>query len=539
MKLIRKNSKLSLIYVPYSGIIFSMKSLPETLPNETNALHKMVLDYQSTVDQLQEKLSWYEEQFRLLKHQRFGRSSEKCPDQMELFNEAESILDGLQGEPDLEETISYQRKKPGRKPLSQHIPREVIRYELPEAERLCDCGHALHEVGEDKSEQLEIIPAQIKVIEHVQVKYGCRACENGIISAPKPAQPIPRSFASASLLAYIIVAKFMDSLPLYRQETIFKRLSIDLSRATLSNWVLKSAELLQSFYDRLHELLILQKILQADETTLNVVQDGRETKSKSYMWLYQSGGHESEHPIVLYDYQATRAGAHAARFLQGFSGHLQVDGYAGYHALASDECILVGCMAHARRKFDEAMKALPKESRKNKMGMAQTALRKFTRLYALEKQFKDLTIEQRYLLRQEKSKPLLEDLKQWCDDNLTKTTKDSTIGKAIRYTINQWDKLSRYIDDGNIQIDNNAAERHIKPFVIGRKNWLFNQTPRGANASAILYSLVRTAVANNLEPFDYLKYLLTELPKLGRHYEKEALDKFLPWNLTEKIKPLR
>nr|WP_263459155.1 IS66 family transposase [Bathymodiolus platifrons methanotrophic gill symbiont] len=242
------------------------------------------------------------------------------------------------------------------------------------------------------------------------------------------------------------------------------------------------------------------------------------------------GGHESEHPIVLYEYQATRAGAHAANFLQGFSGHLQVDGYAGYHALASDDCILVGCMAHARRKFDEALKALPKESRKNKMGMAQTALRKFARLYALEKQFKGLTIEQRYLLRLEKSKPLLEDLKQWCDNNLTKTAKDSAIGKAIRYTINQWDSLTRYIDDGNIQIDNNAAERHIKPFVIGRKNWLFNQTPRGANASALLYSLVQTAVANNLEPFDYLKYLLTALPKLGRHYKPEALDQFLPWN---------
>ncbi|TXK98777.1 hypothetical protein BMR10_01900, partial [Methylococcaceae bacterium CS4] len=307
-----------------------MKSLPETLPDETNALQKMVLDYQSTVDQLQEKLKWYEEQFCLFQHQRFGASSDTCPDQMELFNEAESIFDSLkQDDSDLEETISYQRKKPGRKPLSKHIPREVVRYELPEAERVCECGHALHEAGEDKSEQLEIIPAQIKVIEHVQVKYGCRACEIGIISAPKPAQPIPRSFASASLLAYIIVAKFMDSLPLYRQETIFKRLSIDLSRATLSNWMLKVAELLMPFYDRLHELLILQKILQADETTLNVIQDGRETKSKSYMWLYHSGGHESEHPIVLYEYQATRAGAHAANFLQGFSGHLQVDGYAG------------------------------------------------------------------------------------------------------------------------------------------------------------------------------------------------------------------
>jgi transposase len=517
----------------------TMKSLPEPLPNDIDALHKMVQDYQFTVEQLQEKLSWYEEQFRLFQHRRFGASSEKHPEQMELFNEAESILDALpQDEGELEETITYQRKKPGRKPLSQHIPREVVRYELPEAERVCACGHALHEAGEDKSEQLEIIPAQIKIIEHVQVKYGCRACENGLLTAPKPAQPIPRSFASASLLAYIIVAKFMDSLPLYRQEMIFKRLSIDLSRATLSNWVLKSAELLMPFYDRLHQHLLRQKILQADETTLNVIQDGRDTQAKSYMWLYQSGGHETLCPIVLYEYQPTRAGQHAVTFLQGFAGYLQVDGFAGYHALASDDCLLVGCMAHARRKFDEALKALPIASRDNKFGMAPTALRKFRALYALEKQFKDLTIEQRYLLRQEKSKPLMADLKQWCDDNMAKTTKDSLLGKAIRYTINQWDALVRYLEDGNLQIDNNAAERRIKPFVIGRKNWLFNQTPRGADASALLYSLVQTAVANNLEPFDYLKYLFTEIPKLGRHYEPEALDQFLPWNLTEIIEPL-
>jgi len=257
------------------------------------------------------------------------------------------------------------------------------------------------------------------------------------------------------------------------------------------------------------------------------------------MWLYQSGGHETACPIVLYEYQATRAGQHAVTFLQGFAGYLQVDGFAGYHALESDNCLLVGCMAHARRKFDEALKALPAASRDNKFGMAPTALRKFRTLYALEKQFKGLTKEQRYLLRQEKSKPLMEDLKQWCDDNVAKTTKDSALGKAIRYTINQWDYLVRYLEDGNLQIDNNAAERHIKPFVIGRKNWLFNQTPRGADASALLYSLVQTAVANNLEPFDYLKYLFTEIPKLGRHYEPEALDQFLPWNLTDKIVPLK
>ena len=516
-----------------------MKSLPESLPTDTSTLHKMVHDYQLTVDEMTEKLKWYEEQFRLLKHHRFGASSEKRSDQMDLFNEAESILDSLGlDEEKIEETLTYQRKKPGRKPLSKHIPREIIRHELPESERVCQCGHVLHEAGEDTSEQLEIIPAQIKVIEHVQVKYGCRACENGMITAAKPAQPIPRSFASASLLAYIIVAKFMDSLPLYRQEVIFKRLSIDISRATLSNWVLKSAELLTPFYDRLHEHLIRQKIIQADETTLNVIQDGRETKSKSYMWLYQSGSQDVEYPIVLYDYQATRAGQHAKLFLQGFSGHLQVDGFAGYHVLEADDCFLVGCMAHARRKFDEALKALPKASRRNKMGMVQTALRKITRLYAIEKQIKDLTAEQRYLIRLEKSKPILDDLKQWCEKSVTRTSKDSVLGKAIRYTLNQWAYLIRYLEDGNLQIDNNAAERHIKPFVIGRKNWLFNQTPRGADASAILYSLVQTAIANNLEPFEYLSYLFTELPKLGRHYEAEELDPLLPWNSTEKIKPL-
>jgi transposase len=499
----------------------------------------MVRDYQLTVDQMTEKLKWYEEQLRLFKHHQFGVSSEKLSDQMDLFNEAESVLDivGLD-EDEPEESISYPRKKPGRKPLSKHIPRETIRHELPHSERVCQCGHALHEAGEDSSEQLEIIPAQIKVIEHIQVKYGCRACENGIITAPKPTQPIPRSFASASLLAYIIVAKFMDSLPLYRQEVIFKRLSIDISRATLSNWVLKSAELLAPFYDRLHEHLIRQKIIQADETTLNVIQDGRDTKSKSYMWLYQSGSHHTEYPIVLYDYQATRAGLHAKNFLQGFSGYLQVDGFAGYHVLKADDCFLVGCMAHARRKFDEALKALPKKSRHNKMGMVQTALRKFTRLYAIEKRIKDLSAEQRYLVRQEKSKRLLDDLKQWCEQSVTKTSKDSVLGKAIRYTLNQWTYLICYLEDGNLQIDNNGAERHIKPFVIGRKNWLFNQTPRGADASAILYSLVQTAIANNLEPFEYLEYLFIELPKLGRHYEAEALDQFLPWNSTEKIKAL-
>jgi len=513
----------------FFSIIHPMSSTNKTLPEDTPALQNMVLELQS-------KVNWYEEQFRLLKHKQFGTSSEKDahPD---FFNEAETLAD--EEEPEARETITYERKKPGRKPLPKELPRKVVRHELPETEQVCDCGHHLHEIGEETSEQLEIIPAQVYVVEHVQVKYACRACEEGVKTAPKPAQPIPRSFASPSLLAYIIVSKFLDSLPLYRQEGIFKRYKIELSRASMSNWVLKSAELLKPFYNRLLYYLIMQEIIQADETTMRVIHDGRENCPKSYMWLYQSGGYSPDQPIVLYEYQPTRAGQHAKTFLTGFSGYLQTDGFPGYHIFEGEnsEVILLGCMAHARRKFHDALKALPKGGQK-KPGMVQMALSKIAKLYAIEKQIKHLNAEQRYLIRQEKSKLLLDDFKKWCDDKVSKTTKDSKLGVAIRYVINQWKYLIIYLEDGNLQIDNNTAEQRIKPFVIGRKNWVMNQNPRGAQASAVLYSLVQTAKANNLEPFAFLTHILTELPKLGRHYDEEALEQFMPWNLTEKIQPL-
>ena len=415
--------------------------------------------------ELQSKVSWNEEQFRLLQHKQFGSSSEKEP-HPDFFNEAETLAD--EAEPEARETITYERKKPGRKPLPKDLPRKVIRHKLSE------------------SEQLEIIPAQVYVVEHVQVKYACRACEEGIKIAAKPAQPIPGSIASPSLLVYIIVSRFLDSLPLYRQEAIFNRYKIDISRASMSNWVLKSAELLKPFYNRLLYYLIIQKIIQADETTLRVINDGRENTSKSYMWLYQSGDYAPEYPVVLYEYQPTCAGQHAKAFLTGFPGYLQTDSFPGYHIFDGDDSdvILLGCMAHVRRKFHDALKALPKDKQK-KPGMVQMAISKIAKLYAIEKQIKYLNAEQRYLIRQEKSKPLLDDFKQWCDDKVSKTTKDSKLGVAIRYVINQWNYLTIYLEDGNLQIDNNTAEQRIKPFVIGRKNWVMNQNPRGADARCL------------------------------------------------------
>lgn len=521
-------------YSLVAGIIDGMNKVTQTLPEDVPELQNMVQD-------LQAKVSWYEEQFRLSQHKRFGISSEKASVHPDLFNEAETYAEDeqeVEGETTAQETITYTRNKPGRKSLPGDLPRKVARHELPESEQVCDCGHVLHVVGEATSEQLEIIPAEVYVIEHIQVKYACRACEEGIKTAPKPAQPIPKSFASPGLLAYITISKFLDSLPLYRQEAIFKRYNIDLSRATMSNWVLKIAELLKPYYDRLQFYLTSQSFIQADETTLTVVQDGRENGTKSYMWLYQSGDYQPRYPVVLYDYQATRAGRHAKTFLSGFEGYLQTDGFPGYHVMESDGTItLLGCMAHVRRKFDDALKALPKESRK-KPGKVQMALSMIAKLYAIESEIKSLSVEQRYRVRQQKSKPRLDKFKAWCDKSIDQTKKDSRLGLAIRYTINQWKYLTRYLEEGALQIDNNTAEQRIKPFVIGRKNWIFNQTPRGADASAVLYSLVQTAKANNLEPFAYLKYLLTELPQLGRHYEIEALDQFLPWNLAEKIQPL-
>jgi len=525
-----------------------MDSDNKNLPTDTQELQKMVGDYQlnnskleDKNSQLEDKLKWYEEQFALLKNKRFGQSSEKQDGQMNLFNEAELILDEMDNSADEEnkETITYTRNKPGRKPLPKDLPREIIRHELPESEQVCECGHHLHVIEEVSSEQVEIIPAQIKVIEHVQVKYGCRGCEQGVITAPKPPQAIPRSITTASMLAYIIVSKFADSLPLYRQEAIFKRLKIYISRANMSNWMLKVSELLNPYYQRLQYHLCLEQMIQADETTLRVIHDGRDNNPKSYMWVYQSGAYVTPHPIVLYEYQPTRAGQHAKDFLDTFTGYLQTDGFPGYHIFNTQENTikLVGCMAHARRKFDDALKALPKDKRK-KAGMVQTAISKIARLYGIEKQIKKLEPKQRYLIRLEKSKPILDELKVWCDKTVAKTMKDSLIGKAIRYMINQWDYLVCYLEDGLLQIDNNAAERSVKPFVIGRKNWLFSQTPRGAKSSAILYSLVQTSKANNLEPFAFLSYLLTEIPKLGRHYQPEELDQFMPWNLTEKIQLL-
>jgi hypothetical protein len=304
---------------------------------------------------------------------------------------------------------------------------------------------------------------------------------------------------------------------------MFRQYGIELSRKTMADWMIRSSELLLQIYQRLKAIQLQQTVINADETPLKVI---HEDKSRCYMWVYCTGSdsppeHDDDHPpnTVLYEYRNTRAGHCAREYLDGYRGYLQVDGYAGYHQSGAT---LVGCFAHARRRFIEAQRIQVK----GKTGKADWAINHIRKLYRLETEIKDKSPVEKQAERQTKAKPLLDQFKSWLDKSALQVPPKSAIGKAIAYSLGQWEKLERYIENGNLHIDNNRAERAIKPFVIGRKNWLFSNTAKGAKASAILYSLIETAKANGLTPFDYLHHLLEELPKNPEH-----IDQFLPWNV--------
>jgi len=359
------------------------------------------------------------------------------------------------------------------------------------------------------SEQLDIIPAKIQVIRHIRKQYACR-CGQCIKLAPLPAQPIPKSMASPGLLAHVTVSKYQDALPLYRQEQILQRIGVELPRATLANWMIQTGQLIQPVINLLRERLLAYDIIQMDETTVQVLTEpDKRAQSKSYLWVQRGG--PPEQTVVLYDYDPGRGSGVPTRLLEGFTGYLQTDGYDGYNAVViQNNLVHVGCMAHARRKFSEAVKA---QGKKKKTGKAQQGLAFIQRLYRIEKQLKNLSPEARYQQRQEKAVPVLNKLKTWLEASLEQVPPTTAVGKALNYLHNEWAKLIHYLDDGRLEIDNNAAENTIRPFVIGRKNWLFSASVKGVKASANLYSLIETVKANGMEPYAYLRYLFTELPR--------------------------
>lgn len=493
------------------------------------------------------ELEWYRQKFLLSQQRQFGISSESTSGQGVLvFNEAEQAEEPALPEAAIEIPAHKRKVRGQRNEMLKDLPVEEVHYHLPESELTCpSCQSEMHRVGSDDREEVEITPPVITVKKHCVSKYCCRNCQNDghpvkFKTAAAPKSAFPGSFASPSLVAYIISQKFVMGMPLYRLEKEMHRQKFGLSRATMANWMIGGAKNLEPIHSRMKEHLTNLDILHADETTMQVLKEpGRQAISKSYMWLYRSGRYGP--PIVIYDYQMTREGIHPKQFLKNFAGFLHVDGYVGYDRLHN--VTSVGCWAHARRKFFDAWKILPVAA-KDKGGTAtHVGLDYCNRLYAIEqklqKKFDDLlgngklTDEQRVIeckeTRIEHSKPLLDKFQNWLDVQSVNCLPQSLIGKAVAYCRNQWPKLTVFLQDGRLEIDNNRAERAIKPFVIGRKNWLFANTSRGATSSAILYSIVETAKQNDLNPFKYLTYLFETLPNVDIHDEK-TVDTLMPWS---------
>ena len=476
-----------------------------------------------------------EDYIKALKQKQFGASSEKQDViQAEMvFTEVESCAETDEPvqadafENEITVVAEHTRKKK-RVSIPKELPRVDVIHDLPDAEKFCPHdGTALKQMGSETHDQLDIIPATIQVLHHIRLKYACPCCEQHLITAQKPAQPIEKSIASPGLLAFIATQKYVDALPLYRQVESFKRIGIELDRSTLADWMQKCGLLLQPLINLIHEKVLEQKYLHMDETIVQVLNEpGRAAESQSYMWVLRSTLPTCA--AVLFHYEPTRSGSVPTLLLQDFSGALMADGYPGYNAVCNKNSITrLGCWAHARRKFIEAQKIQPK----GKTGKADQGLALIQSLYRIEKTLNDKTSEEKLMARQQQSKPILEKIKIWLEKSLPQTPPQSPIGKALYYLHNQWVHLINYVCDGDYPIDNNAAENAIRPFVIGRKNWLFSASQKGAVSSANLYSVIETAKANGLEPYAYLKRIFTELPNAKTLEQMESL---LPWSLAEK-----
>ena len=509
----------------------------EQLKAQLSQAQQQLTANQSQVSQLQSYIDQLEQALILARAQRFGSSSERTPvDQLGLFNEAEELVDQsgssdrvLEAPDELIKVPAHTRKKRGRKPLPEFLPRVEVIHDIPDDAKVCVLhGQALTPIGDKISEQLDIIPAKVQVLRHIRKQYTCPCCEGNVVTATKPKQPIEKSQASAGTLAAICVHKYADGLPLYRQATMFERAGIELDRSTLANWMIGCGELVQPLVNLLRDALQSESVIHMDETPLQVLNEaGKPAQSKSYMWVQSSMG-SSDRPVVLFDYAPTRSGSVPRQLLEGYQGALMVDGYDGYDGVCRGSSMLrLGCWAHARRKFVDAAKAQGKSKKSTK---ASYGLKLINKLYSIERQAKDLKADQRKLFREQKAGPVLEKLHQWRVQTVPTVPPKMALGRALSYLHNQWPRLIRYLDDGNFPIDNNRVENAIRPFVIGRKGWLFSTSVAGAKASANLYSIIESAKANQVEPYGYLKQIFTELPNVETVEEMEIL---LPWRCKQ------
>ena len=514
-----------------------MISVPETLPDDPILLKQLLLSLHEQMSSKDKEITAKDGQIERLREQNalliqrlFGRKSEQSSDpdspQLVMFNEAESLAEAAPKAPAdevEEEAVAPTKRRGKRKPLPAELPRVEVVHELPEHELTCECGCRKQAIGEETSEQLEIIPMQVQVIRHIRKTYACKACESAPVTADKPAQLIEKSLASPSVLAMLLATKYADGIPLYRFEKMLSRHGIDIPRQTLGRWVIQCGEQLQPLLNLMRDRLLDSPVIHCDETRVQVLKEpDRAPSSQSWMWV-QTGG-PPDRPVILFDYSTSRAQEVPLRLLAGYRGYLMTDDYAGYNAVAAQAGVeRLACWAHARRKFVEAQKVQPK----GKTGRADIALGMINKLYGIERGLKDANDEQRHHGRQQHSLPLLTQLKAWLDKTQPQVTAQNALGKAVNYLASNWSRLERYIEAGHLPIDNNAAERAIRPFVIGRKNWLFSDTPKGATASAQLYSLIETAKANGWEPYAWLRHVLERLPLIN---SVEGYEVLLPWS---------
>ena len=494
--------------------------------------------YQTVIQSKEAFIDQLKEALILARNHKFCKTTESLRSlQSELFNEVEqeadqslSELDDAGNSDDHITVPAHKRKRTGRKPLPEDLPRVEIIYDLADADKVCPHdGHALKAIGDKASEQLDIIPMQIQVLRHVRKQYACPCCNGFIRTASKPKQAIEKSQASAGLLSYIAVSKYADSLPLYRQSTILGRFGIEMNRTTLANWMIRCGELVQPLINQFEEHLLNARYLHMDETPVQVLNEvGKSAQSKSYMWVRSGSPPGLDEKIVLFDYDSSRSGDVPRRLLADYHGALMVDGYEGYEPVCQEQDLTrLGCWVHARRKFVEVGKAS-----KYKNSQAHYAIKLIAKLYAIEKSLKDTSAEIRFEQRLERAKPIIDKLRAWLDETQPKVAPKTKLGAALYYLNNQWPRLVAYLEDGDYPIDNNPAENAIRPFVVGRKNWLFSASVSGAKASANLYGLIETAKANGVEPYAYLKRVFTELPNVSNY---EEVDRLLPWNAESTV----
>jgi len=487
----------------------------ETLVVENAQLRRENAELAKRVDILSEQSAWLKQRF-------FGRSSEALSleeqRQLKLFDEAELAAaepDTTQGQTELVRIGEHVRQQPKRRPLPQALPRVEVIIDIPEEHKHCGCGAELVRIDEEFSEKLDVIPPQLRVIRTVRPIYACHVCEGSgdegrpaVRIAPMPAAIIDKGIASAGLLAYIVTSKFCDSLPLYRQQKQFARIGVEISRRTMADWMIATAEACAPLMKLLEAKVRAGPLLQLDETRLQVLgEPGRANTALSYMWVARGGPPEA--PVILYHYAPSRATEVAVHMLGDYEGYVQTDGYEVYDRACdgSKNVVHVGCFAHARRMFHDAHK------NSKKAGSAEEALATIARLYRVENQRALYKDPQEFAAeRRRQVEPILAEFRAWLERRAAQVPPETLLGKAIGYTLGQWPKLIRYLDHPAIGPDTNAVENSIRPFVVGRKNWLFSGSPRGATASATLFSIIETARANGKEPYWYLRKLFEELP---------------------------